>query len=90
VTITSVTQDEPTNGLGDGDTAVDAIIQSTAYVLLRAERSGLGNGRVYIINFTAIDDLGQTCAGSVRVDVPHRNQKNSPSIDDGQSYNSTQ
>ena len=39
ITITGVTQDEPTNGLGDGDTGPDAIINGNT-VLLRAERSG--------------------------------------------------
>src|SRR5262249_13740394 len=45
ITILGVTQDEPVNGLGDGDTAPDAVIQG-ATVLLRAERAGTGNGRV--------------------------------------------
>ena len=36
ITITGVTQDEPTNGLGDGDTAIDAIINPDGTVLLRA------------------------------------------------------
>ncbi len=30
ITITGVTQDEPTNGLGDGDTPIDAIVQVNA------------------------------------------------------------
>jgi hypothetical protein len=47
ITIDQVTQDEPTNGLGDGDTAVDAIIKADGTVLLRAERSGGGDGRVH-------------------------------------------
>ncbi|PYJ45376.1 MAG: hypothetical protein DME85_13370 [Verrucomicrobia bacterium] len=41
IAITTVTQDEPTNGLGDGDTAIDAVKQVNASgddsVLLRAE-----------------------------------------------------
>lgn len=39
ITIMDVTQDEPINGLGDGDTAPDAVIQGGT-VLLRAERAG--------------------------------------------------
>ncbi|MBI2877027.1 MAG: hypothetical protein HYY20_09115 [Candidatus Tectomicrobia bacterium] len=46
LTVTGVTQDEPVNGLGDGDTSPDALLQGSS-VLLRAERSGQGNGRVY-------------------------------------------
>ena len=86
ITITSVTQDEPTNGLGDGDTPVDAVINSDGTVLLRAERSGNGNGRVYKINFTASDFEGSS-SGSVFVTVPHSPKK--PAIDSGQNYNAT-
>ena len=43
---TPVTQDEPVNGLGDGDTGPDAVTLSDG-ILLRAERSGTGDGRVY-------------------------------------------
>jgi hypothetical protein len=47
VVIAGVTQDEPTNGLGDGDVSPDAVLSGGSTVQLRAERSGLGNGRVY-------------------------------------------
>ena len=43
ITIDGVTQDEATNGLGDGDTPIDAVINADGTVLLRAERSGKGN-----------------------------------------------
>lgn len=88
ISITEVTQDEPTSGLGDGDTAPDAIIQGGT-VLLRAERSGTGNGRVYRITFEARDNSGGICTGTVSVSVPHSKGKNgSPAIDNGQSFNS--
>jgi hypothetical protein len=88
ITILSVTQDEPINGTGDGDTAPDAVIQGST-VLLRAERAGGGNGRVYRITFEATDGAGGTCVGSVAVRVPHDKGKNTPpAIDDGQIYNS--
>jgi hypothetical protein len=83
--ITSVTQDEPVNNAGDGDTSPDALIGGSN-VQVRSERSGNGNGRVYQINFT-LDDGYDTCAGSVNVSVPH--DKKSPAIDDGQNFNST-
>lgn len=60
IRITAVTQDEPTNGLGDGDTAVDAVILADGTVLLRAERSGTSNGRVYHVHFVASDPEGRT------------------------------
>jgi hypothetical protein len=40
---TSIRQDEPVNGLGDGDKSPDGILQP---LQVRSERSGLGNGRV--------------------------------------------
>jgi hypothetical protein len=84
ITVTSVMQDEPVNGLGDGDTSPDAVVQ-TGSVLLRAERSGTGNGRVYTVHFTANDGEG-SCNGTVTVGVPH-NRKDT-AINDGQGYNS--
>ncbi|MDH4067090.1 MAG: PKD domain-containing protein, partial [Acidobacteriota bacterium] len=87
ITITSVTQDEPTMGLGDGDTAVDAVINADGTVLLRAERSGTGDGRVYHIHFTASDYEGST-SGVVTVSVPHSPKK--PVVDGGELYPSTQ
>ncbi len=71
VVVTAVYQDEPTNGLGDGDTPTDAVIQDHGAVLLRAERSGKGDGRVYHVFFEADDGFGGTCSGAVRVCVPH-------------------
>lgn len=86
ITITGVTQDEPIYGLGDGDTSPDAVLQGGT-VLLRAERSGTSNGRVYEIHFTAHDGQGGTCDGSVGVSVPR--SKKDTAIDDGQVFDST-
>src|SRR5262249_29902146 len=88
IRITGVTQDEPVNGLGDGDTAPDAFGVGTSVALLRAERSGLLNGRVYQVSFTA-SNSGGTCSGSVAVGVPHDQGNGNPAIDDGQSFDST-
>jgi cysteine-rich repeat protein len=86
ITIDSITQDEPVGGLGDGDTSPDAIINDDGTVLLRAERSGQGNGRMYHIYFTASDFEGSD-SGVVEVCV--RNKKNDIAIDDGELYDST-
>lgn len=86
ITIDSVTQDEPTNGTGDGDTAVDAVINTDGTVLLRAERAGNGDGRVYRIHFTA-SDLEGSSSGSVTVSVPKK--KKSTAVDSGQAHDST-
>ncbi|MEE8515479.1 MAG: hypothetical protein V3T02_02455 [Alphaproteobacteria bacterium] len=86
ITVTSITQDESTNGLGDGDTGPDGIL-GTASVEVRAERSGLEDGRVYVIGFTA-DNGYDICSGSVSVGVPH-DKRGDPAVDSGQSYDST-
>jgi len=39
-------------------------------VLLRAERAGTGNGRVYQVSFFADDGRGGTCTGTGGVTVP--------------------
>jgi len=71
--ITSVSSDEPENtrGGGDGHTWEDIIIEDLQTVLLRAERQGRGNGRVYTINIAVIDASGNTAVGSFQVWVPH-------------------
>ena len=79
ILITGVTQDEPANGLGDGDVAIDAVIDG-GMALLRAERSGRGDGRVYRVSFTASDFEG-SASGVVYVTVPHNPKR--PAIDSG-------
>jgi hypothetical protein len=73
--LTSITSNEPDNGLGDGDTPGD--IQGADFgtadtsFKLRAERSGNLTGRVYTIVYTASDKSGNTSTATVRVLVPH-------------------
>jgi FtsP/CotA-like multicopper oxidase with cupredoxin domain len=86
--ITAVTQDEPTNGLGDGDVGPpDAkLLADPNKVDLRAERSGTGDGRVYRITFQAQDNKGGSCVGTVKVGVP---RGSGPAIDSAPpSFNS--
>jgi hypothetical protein len=85
ITYLSVTQDEPVNGLGDGDTSPDAVIRD-GLLMVRAERAGGGGGRVYQITFQAEDSFGESCIGAVKVCVPHN--KKSGCIDSGQTFNS--
>jgi len=85
ITFPSVTQDEPVNGLGDGDTTPDAAVSGNQ-ILLRAERSGTGNGRVYVVHFTATDEHGASCNGTVKVGVPH--SKKDQAVEGPQLYNS--
>jgi hypothetical protein len=69
VKLISITSNEDDNGLGDGDTALDRQsilgkdIQTvyntdTRTFLLRAERSGKGNGRIYTVTYQATDASG--------------------------------
>jgi len=83
-----ITQDEPTSNLGGGDVPIDAVINSDGTFLLRAERNDSGDGRVYLVDFTATDRRGTSCTGTVRVCVPI--QGRSTCTDDGQNYNSLQ
>lgn len=88
VTITSIFQDEPTNGLGDGDTSPDGAGIGTNTAQVRAERAGGGDGRVYLISFTAADGQGGSCAGAVTVSV-QRDQSGSAAVNSGTIYDST-
>jgi parallel beta-helix repeat protein len=69
--ITSISSNEPENGLGDGDTAPDWKITGNLTLNLRAERSGKGKGRVYTINVMCKDVYGNGSAGTATVTVPH-------------------
>ncbi|HSB09210.1 MAG TPA: Ig-like domain-containing protein [Blastocatellia bacterium] len=66
----SVTSNEPVNGTDDGDTAPDWEIVDAHHVKLRAERSGIGNGRIYTITITCTDDKGNATRATVTVSVP--------------------
>ena len=93
ITVTGILQDEQIDSTGDGQFAPDGrIADGQAWV--RAERNGhgnkaSGNGRVYEILFTASDNHGGTCNGSVFWTVPHDQSQRSTAIDDGIRYDST-
>jgi hypothetical protein len=87
VAVTGIRQDEPVNGTGDGDRAPDGFFLGDK-TLLRAERRGHGDGRVYHVAFTASDGAGQTCSGEVRVCVPH--DRGRPCVDGGPLFVSTE
>jgi len=88
VTITGIFQDEPTNGLGDGDKSPDGAGVGTGTAEVRSERSGTGDGRVYHIMFSADDGAGGSCTGEVLVTVPH-DQSGAAAVDQGALFDST-
>jgi uncharacterized repeat protein (TIGR01451 family) len=67
----SVTSNEPVLGHGSGHTSPDWIVLDDHHVLLRAEREGSGNGRIYTITITCVDSGGNTSTDDVTVTVPH-------------------
>lgn len=69
--ISSVSSDEPEDGLGDGDTSPDWEITGDLTVNLRAERSGAGDGRVYTLGVACDDFAGNSATGIVDVTVSH-------------------
>ncbi|MFL6230337.1 MAG: BPSS1187 family protein [Pyrinomonadaceae bacterium] len=76
IALTSITSNQPDDGLGDGDTNGD--IQEAQFgtfdrsFLLRAERAGGDRrGRTYTITYTATDASGNQTHASATVQVPH-------------------
>ncbi|MFZ5856844.1 MAG: ExeM/NucH family extracellular endonuclease [Chloroflexota bacterium] len=70
VTLVSVTSSEPDNGLGDGDFPNDIVIVDNDTVKLRAERSAVGEGRVYTFTYLVTNTCGATTTVTVTVNVP--------------------
>jgi len=68
---------EPDNGLGDGDMPGDISITGVnpKNIALRAERSGLGTGRIYTLSATVTDAAGNSTTVTSTCMVP-RDQRN--------------
>src|SRR6266850_2198359 len=87
VTLESITSNELDNGAGDGDQPNDiqavggGPIPFGTYVrsfLLRAERSGMGAGRVYNVNYMVRDAAGNQSLASAQVSVGSQTTEASP------------
>jgi len=73
VRLVSIKSSEPSNGVGDGSTSED--IQATfgtdeRTFLLRAKRSGAGDGWVYTVTYEASDASGNKTTRQATVTVP--------------------
>ena len=81
VALVSVTSNEPDDapGGGDGNTVNDVqgadLGTDDREVLLRAERSDSGTGRVYTLVYRATDEAGNAGEASVEVEVPRSQGK---------------
>ena len=89
ITVDAIAQDEPTDGVADGDTCPDASGVGTGSAFVRAERSGRGDGRVYHLAFTARDAGGAACSGVATVCVPHDQAAGFTCGDQGPLHDST-
>jgi len=67
--IVSIGSNEPVNGLGDGDTAPDWLINGPLTAQVRGERSGAGNGRVYTVTVEGTDGF-TTLTKTTTVTIP--------------------
>lgn len=85
IEILGITQDEPVDELGDGHTSCDGTGVGTTVARIRSERSGLRDGRVYVIEYSA---FGGGCTGIVTVTVPH-DRRGTEAVDSGQDFDST-
>lgn len=89
ISVTGIQQDEPVNALGSGNTAPDGTGVGTPTAYVRAERSGPGTGRIYIISFSATNTIGGMCTGTVPVFVPHDQGQGFIPTDTGLRFDST-
>jgi len=75
VELVRVRSNEPDNGTGDGNTDNDIQEADSGTddrrVLLRAERKGNGNGRVYTLTYRVTDGGGNETEAEATVRVPH-------------------
>jgi hypothetical protein len=77
VRLMSVTSSEPDDAAGNDDGATTADVREAeagtpdASLLLRAERSGAGTGRVYVLTYRATDGSGNATTALATVTVPH-------------------
>ena len=72
----SVCSDEEKDSEGDGNTNDDILIEEDGTLLLRAEREGKVNGRVYTISAQIVDCAGDTHTSVATVQIPKSKGEN--------------
>jgi hypothetical protein len=88
----AVTSDEDASaiaGAGGEYHCPDALVDEDGTVRLRSERSGTGDGRIYVITATATDECGNQSSCHVEVGVPMSQSPKKIAVDSGQSYDPT-
>ncbi len=87
IIIDEIGSDEPNNGKGDGNTTDDIIIADDCHSSeLLAERSGNGNGRVYVITLAVKDLHDNIGTAEFVVEVPHDMSKKNTTVRDSIVY----
>jgi len=78
VSVISVTSDEPEDHIGDGSTMQDMLVECPSTVMLRTERMGGDQGRVYTIRYRLTDASGTTAEDVMRIIVVKDGANNDP------------
>jgi hypothetical protein len=88
VVFTGGTSDEAEDGTGDGSTLQDILFgEGCNTALVRAERAGNGDGRVYQLTVAVQDAAGlQSEPQTITVSVPHDRGKKGAAVDSGDAY----
>lgn len=89
VEVVSVSSDEPEDHKGDGKTMDDIMIHCPNKIMLRAERMGGGQGRVYTIHYRVTGENDTATDAEFKVIVPH-DQSGKPVVErEGMGYTVT-
>jgi len=88
VVVVEVRSDEPEDaiGTGDGRTSQDIVVHCPASVMLRAERAGSENGRVYTIVYRIDGENGVSAGFEAQVTVPHDSSGDAAVEDEDMGY----
>ncbi len=71
VSLVSIVAHEGDDTIGEGHTSNDIEIGNDGSIFVRSERSGNNMGRIYIITYQAVDEVGNRSVRSANVSVPH-------------------